>query len=204
MKTCSKCKKYLPKTHFVKSPRYHDSLYPICKDCRRVTRIERQQRRLLCSYCHHAPHAAGHDYCERCLRIAKGRSPIRKTKQAKVPGLCPNCNLRPRLKNYGYCLDCRREKVNQWMKEAGGAWQYLIKKGERNKALARAAVNRSIRRGKLKRKPCEACGNLKSEAHHFKGYEREFWLEVKWLCKEHHDQAERILKSLLTEQPLLL
>jgi len=35
-------------------------------------------------------------------------------------------------------------------------------------------------------------------------YDKEHALDVRWLCKKHHDEAERIFKSLLTEQPLLL
>jgi hypothetical protein len=94
--------------------------------------------------------------------------------------------------------------VNKWIKKQGGSWKYLIKKGDRQKALARALLNHHVQRGLIKRLPCEACGKPETEGHHHKGYAPENALNVRWLCKKHHDEAERILKSLLTTQPLLL
>lgn len=42
-----------------------------------------------------------------------------------------------------------------------------------------------IKRGKLIRKPCEVCGNPKSEPHHHDYHKP---LDVQWLCKSHHLQ----------------
>lgn len=53
---------------------------------------------------------------------------------------------------------------------------------------ARKKVYTNIRNGKLKRLHCEVCGNIKSEAHH-EDYSKP--LEVIWLCKEHHIEADR-------------
>lgn len=55
------------------------------------------------------------------------------------------------------------------------------------KVRARGMVNAHISRGKLARKPCENCGNEKSQAHHH-DYDKP--LDVHWLCvvchtKEH-------------------
>jgi len=51
------------------------------------------------------------------------------------------------------------------------------------KDKARQAVNNAIRGGKIKRLPCEVCGNPKSQAHH-NDYYKPF--DVEWLCFEHH------------------
>jgi len=51
---------------------------------------------------------------------------------------------------------------------------------------ANRAVNLAIRTNKLKRKPCEICGNEKSHGHHYLGYAPENWFKVKWLCLKHH------------------
>lgn len=205
LKTCSKCKKDLPIDRFVLSARYRDGHYPICKDCRRATRLKRLAKEYPCSKCQSAPHSPGHDYCERCLRLSKGRTEIPLIPRRRTDlHLCAKCHERPRLKYHRYCQECKNESVAAWWREQGGSWKRALARNEHDKLLARAAVNRAIRRGKLKRQPCEACGNLKSQAHHYLGYARENWLKVKWLCKPHHDDAERILNSLLTEQPLLL
>ena len=51
---------------------------------------------------------------------------------------------------------------------------------------ARMAVYRAKKNGTLVEKPCEVCGEKKVHAHHFKGYLKENYLIVKWLCNEHH------------------
>lgn len=58
------------------------------------------------------------------------------------------------------------------------------RKKEPHKVAARAYA-----RNTLVKQPCIECGHEKSEAHHHKGYERENWLEVQWLCKKHHEQT---------------
>ena len=50
------------------------------------------------------------------------------------------------------------------------------------------AVQKSLRNGKIKRKPCEICGERKSFAHH-EDYSKP--LEVLWLCSKHHRQKHR-------------
>ena len=41
----------------------------------------------------------------------------------------------------------------------------------------------AMRRGKIQRKPCQTCGEQKSEAHHH-DYTKPY--DVIWLCREHH------------------
>lgn len=57
------------------------------------------------------------------------------------------------------------------------------------KAPARRAVNNAISRGELVRPTiCEDCKrNVKTEAHHHLGYEKEHWLHVLWLCRTCHN-----------------
>lgn len=54
---------------------------------------------------------------------------------------------------------------------------------QRKKANARAYANTYLRRGKIKRAPCEVCGAKRAEMHH-PDYDRP--LDVRWLCREHH------------------
>lgn len=44
--------------------------------------------------------------------------------------------------------------------------------------------------GKLKQLPCQICGEVKSEAHH-EDYTKP--LEVVWLCRKHHREADKKL-----------
>jgi len=57
-----------------------------------------------------------------------------------------------------------------------------------DKAKARSAVSQAIQAGCLHVPGlCSACGQVgKVEAHHFKGYTKDHWLDVQWLCKRCH------------------
>ena len=52
------------------------------------------------------------------------------------------------------------------------------------RSRAAYAVSKALRKGTLVRKPCEVCGNPRSQAHH-DDYKKP--LEVKWLCIVHHN-----------------
>ena len=65
----------------------------------------------------------------------------------------------------------------------------------RPKYLARRRLSYALKVGKvLKPTTCEVCGGAgrKIEAHHHRGYEPEFALEVQWLCSACHGKAHRI------------
>jgi hypothetical protein len=84
------------------------------------------------------------------------------------------------------------------------AWQI------RNKFKRRAhhKVQHALRSGKLTREPCCICGDPKTEGHH-DDYSKP--LNVRWLCKKHHDEVhlelnrlrrkERFERQQLTRQP---
>jgi hypothetical protein len=71
-----------------------------------------------------------------------------------------------------------REKINK------SSLIYLNKFPEKHKA--RVLVAKLIREGVLIKQPCEVCGELKVDAHHYLGYEEKHWADVKWLCFKHH------------------
>ena len=60
----------------------------------------------------------------------------------------------------------------------------------RKKANVRAYLKTYIKRGKVIRKPCEACGEEKSEGHH-EDYSKP--LEVKWLCRKCHLNHHKLI-----------
>lgn len=59
----------------------------------------------------------------------------------------------------------------------------------RARHLARIAVHNAVVRGKLKRSPCEVCGDPKVDAHH-EDYGKP--LDVVWLCRIHHGMRHRM------------
>lgn len=59
------------------------------------------------------------------------------------------------------------------------------------KLWAHRAVFSYLRSGKLKKKPCKICGDLKVEAHHT-DYSKV--LQVIWLCRRHHIEADKALR----------
>ena len=65
------------------------------------------------------------------------------------------------------------------------AWRF--KNPERVKA--QRLVFSAIRNKTLIKKCCEKCGSEKSESHH-EDYSKP--LEVIWLCKKHHGEADRV------------
>lgn len=67
-----------------------------------------------------------------------------------------------------------------------------------DKVKAYRKVFVAIRNKTLKRKPC-FCGELRSEAHH-EDYSKP--LEVNWLCKRHHIEADKKRKKISTGKPI--
>jgi hypothetical protein len=59
--------------------------------------------------------------------------------------------------------------------------RYIEKHPEKH--TAHLAMTAAIRRGELVRKPCEVCGDPKTDGHH-DDYSKP--LEVRWLCRVHH------------------
>jgi ribosomal protein S27AE len=68
--------------------------------------------------------------------------------------------------------------------ESHKAYIRRYRKENRQRARAHEQVAYAIKRGTLVRKPCEKCGNTLVEAHH-DDYSKP--LEVRWLCKIHHE-----------------
>ena len=54
------------------------------------------------------------------------------------------------------------------------------------KSMAQNRLNYAVRKGRIKRLPCEVCGEVKTHAHHV-SYEPKDWYNVKWLCNVCHE-----------------
>ena len=78
-----------------------------------------------------------------------------------------------------------RERVLEQRKTEGG----------RKKYNAKRAVWWNLKKGNIKKQPCEVCGSEKVEAHHYLGYDKENQLKVRWLCRKHHAEEHLIDKQ---------
>jgi len=226
MKTCSKCKRELEESCFVKSYHYNDGLHPHCKECRKAARTKRLLENPMCSKCGTLPHYENHPYCPTCMadslaRIKAGGA--RKVKpQIKLcskchvnprvnnkhlcdqcRSLCPKCKERPRGMGCIYCRVCTNAMIrNRRAKRRGGdvskRWYATRTDLQRKKLRARAALRNQVKLGNVIPQPCGVCGCLKVEGDHHNGYEKEHWLDVIWFCREHHMAYERWRKKKLT------
>jgi ribosomal protein S27AE len=103
-------------------------------------------------------------------------------------GKCKRCTRRDVQENYA----ARREQYTEYEK---GRYRARYERGdfrprEYEKHRARFTVQNALRRGKLKKEPCEKCGaTQRIEAHH-DDYSKP--LAVRWLCKRDHMRLHRI------------
>jgi len=67
------------------------------------------------------------------------------------------------------------------------------RKNHPEKVKAHRVVFVNLRNGNLFKYPCKICGNPKSEAHHQNYFKP---LEIEWLCKKHHVEADKVLRIM--------
>lgn len=109
--------------------------------------------------------------------------------------ICTKCGSRNHTSSSQWCQQCINARLRERRKENPGQWYRELTPEAKMKRRSRAAIYKSVSRGKMKRLPCEICGNPKSEAHHFNGYDWKFRYDVKWLCKKHHLEVEHLTTS---------
>lgn len=105
-----------------------------------------------------------------CIKCGKGKEP-------------------QRVGKYSYCLKCQYKFVAESYKRN----PYTTFSEERKlRFRCKSQVFQAVKSGALIKKPCEVCGNPKSEGHH-EDYDKP--LDVKWLCRLHHAEAHNLKKS---------
>lgn len=196
MKTCCRCLRTLDSSCFVKSAKYLDGLIQPCKECRKEKQKLRLEENPTCIMCKKEPHMKGNFYCRICLRIINDLPVERKRPNVDRNNktMCCGCKVNPRKKGGHYCKQCDRALHKKWRQTNGR--DYLDRGDNRMKHNARQFVRWKVSKGELIKTPCIVCGNPKVEPHHHKGYDDAHRLDVVWLCKEHHLEAERAKKRL--------
>lgn len=198
MKLCTKCRKNLPLEAFSKSPRYVCGRYPSCKKCQQIGRKAWLIKQALCSKCGLHPRMKNGPWCDSCRRQSEGRSEVHwRRKPRGDRNFCPNCQIRPPLDYHAYCQICKNEATRKCLAKRRGV---RLPSPILRKKSARHYVNTLHRRGKLKRQPCELCGNSRSVFHHLDYSDRT--TNIMHLCFDCHVAVERAKRKLLTIQGL--
>ena len=114
-----------------------------------------------------------------------------------------------------YCHQCRVIRSRKWRlahleqarrltREANKKYRlkYLPSynkyiKNNPEKRRAKDVIHDLTRKGKMERKPCEVCGDIKAHGHHA-DYSKP--KEVKWLCAVHHKAEHQRLLSIKNKQ----
>jgi len=66
-----------------------------------------------------------------------------------------------------------------------------------DRCKARNDISNGIQAGRITPKPCQICKSThRIEAHHYLGYAEEHHLDVQWLCKKHHMEADAKLREV--------
>ena len=113
--------------------------------------------------------------CKVCARArikSNNQTPERKAALAQYELMR---KLRPERKKQNYETVKRRRAKKPQQKKAHGV------------------VNMAIAKGRLKRQPCELCGEPKSEAHH-DDYKKPY--QIRWLCMKHHREWHKTNKAI--------
>ena len=140
---------------------------------------------------------------EKTGRFYKGFTPHNKGKGIPKEGdkECPICH-----KTFHYVRSGNNPEPKTCSKECRYKSCSITHMGKNNyntinyprteKRKAQRIIQRLIKQGVLKRDPCIFCGDKDSQPHHYKGYAKENWLEIKWLCKRcHYDEHVRLRKT---------
>lgn len=115
---------------------------------------------------------------KRCLRC-KAKGPFGVDRR-RPDGLAP------------YCKPCRATDSR-----VARAADPTYRRSERDryranpdKWKAKEYARRAVKSGKIaKADHCERCSGIPVEMHHHRGYAREFWLTISWLCRSCHKLA---------------
>ena len=94
-----------------------------------------------------------------------------------------------RAKNREKCREYNRIYNMMWRWKNGYHNEIKSKDKYPEKQKARGKLGYAIKKGILKRGPCQTCGKPNGQAHH-DSYEVGQELNVKWFCAVHHREYE--------------
>ena len=197
-KTCSLCGASKSTSEFYRDKTHADGVSSRCAKCCRQADRKRYAR---------APkHRQAINNASRtrrkAARVALAGSPIPESKRCSRCGELKSkfefqreCSNRDGLLNY--CGECNNRLVRERRKfeperfraTRRASWQRNKHKTVYNeKRKAKARVQEALLSGRLTKKSCVYCGNLKTDGHH-DDYSKP--LDVRWLCRACHAKLHR-------------
>lgn len=205
MKKCIACEIEKPLDAFNKNKGSRDGLQTYCRECQWKARHEgfKLAHRKVIKKSEIPSPVNGGKVCRMCL-TEKDRAAYASdvTRQDALHPYCQEC--RHKQKRSPEAL-AKRRKLRKWTKDYAVKYHYdytrrpevMARNAARNrtyslrfpeKAKAHSAVTRAMITGDIVRpRMCEGCFTAcKPEAHHHKGYDKEHWLDVLWLCRSCH------------------
>ncbi len=157
--------------------RFH---FKMCKRC--------NINKPLSEYYAHPRMADGHlNFCKDCTKIRVKK--YSKTENGILVEKKRRFNIKRREWHREYARN-KRVKSPELIKEYQDRWHSKYPK----RKYASTVVQRALKKGILKRKPCEICGKKKVEGHH-DDYTKP--LNVRWLCKLHHMEVHYPIDLIL-------
>ncbi len=90
-----------------------------------------------------------------------------------------------------YCLGCHAAYMRGWRKT------HPLKALQRLKMNCRSYTSAYIKRGIIKKEPCEVCGSLESHPHHRNYFNP---LDIAWLCKNDHKDIHRVARETFFDE----
>lgn len=137
---------------------------------------------------------------------------------------CTKCNKEKDITAFRSFKEGNNYRTHSWCKECESSGKYQKQKNKNpdryleqqrirvanykkkypEKISAKQAVQRALKSGKLvKSSKCEICGGEAAIQAHHHSYEKQYWLDVKWVCQQCHNnihKGERSDPLLLNEQ----
>ena len=145
------------------------------------------------------PEVTSHKRCSKCKQTkpAEKFSPDRR-KESGFQSQCKECKnswhrQRYRSPLFDYPAHCVSVKKYLSTERAKKTRQKYCNQLPRLVRKATTALGHAVERGKiLKPETCSLCGvkPRRIDAHHHKGYEQKFWLDVIWVCRHCHRKIE--------------
>lgn len=130
----------------------------------------------------------GDGYLGKCKTCTKSDTAERESRLMSDPVTCEKEHERHRMKSRRYRESGRVIPVSLETQRD------TLRKARSKNPLAnraRAKLLRAVKLGLISRMPCSVCGGVDSEGHH---EDHSKPLEVIWLCKKHHAEADNKLR----------
>lgn len=132
---------------------------------------------------------AGYSACKECVkarvRAYRANNLERVKAYDRQRGLLPERMAKNR-EGYRRRISTPEGRIAEWNKQR--AWA----ESSPERRAAHVIVGNAVRDGKLERRPCERCGEIKAHAHH-EDYSKP--LDVIWLCRPCHGRRHREINA---------